>query len=56
MLVIIVVGVFLGYKLDEFYPNKYSLFTILLSLFSIGLSLYYTIRQVKQHEKFFNKR
>ncbi|MEO6347149.1 MAG: AtpZ/AtpI family protein [Aquaticitalea sp.] len=47
MIVIIGLGVFAGVKLDEWYPNKYRLFTIILSLLAIALALYSVIRQVK---------
>ena len=50
MLVVIVVGVFLGLKLDEIYPNQYSLFTLLFAISSISLSIYYTITQVTKNE------
>ena len=50
MLVVIVVGVFLGLKLDEIYPNQYSLFTLIFAIFSILLSIYYTIIQVTKNE------
>ena len=46
MIVIIGLGVFGGVKLDEKYPNKYRLFTIILSLLAIGGALYSVIRQV----------
>ena len=46
MIVIIGLGVFAGVKLDEKYPNKYRLFTIMLSLLAIGGALYSVIRQV----------
>ena len=46
MIVIIGLGVYSGIKLDENYPNEYSLFTIILSLLSIGIALYSVIRQV----------
>ncbi len=46
MIVIIGLGVYLGIKLDENYPNDYSLFTIILSLISIGIALYSVIKQV----------
>jgi F0F1-type ATP synthase assembly protein I len=50
MLVVILVGVFLGLKLDEIYPNQYSLFTLIFGIFSILLSIYYTIIQVTKNE------
>ena len=46
MIVIIGLGVFAGVKLDEKYPNKYKLFTLVLSLLAIGGALYSVIRQV----------
>ncbi|MCK5400600.1 MAG: AtpZ/AtpI family protein [Flavobacteriaceae bacterium] len=46
MIAIIGLGVFLGIKLDEKYPNKYSLFAIICSLTSIGIALYFVIKQV----------
>jgi len=51
MIAIIGLGVYLGIKLDEKYPNKYQLFTITLSLFSIGVALYSVIRQVTDFTK-----
>ena len=51
MLVVILVGVFLGLKLDEIYPNQYSLFTLLFAISSILLSIYYTITQVNKFSK-----
>jgi len=52
MLVTIGLGVFAGVKIDEYYPNRYSAFTIILSLAAIAISLYSVIRQVS---KFSNK-
>ena len=46
MTAIIGIGSFGGVKLDEYYPNKYSVFTIICSLVSIGIALYYVIKQV----------
>ena len=46
MVAIIGLGSFGGVKLDEYYPNKYSVFTIICSLVSIGIALYYVIKQV----------
>lgn len=48
MIVIIGLGVYGGIKLDERYPNKYRLFTIVLSLTAIALALYSVIRQVTE--------
>ena len=51
MIAIIGLGVYFGVKLDEKIPNKYKLFTIILSLSSIGIALYNVIRQVKVYTK-----
>ena len=48
MIVIIGLGVYLGVRLDEKYPNKYKLFTIILSLLSIAIALFNVIRQVTE--------
>ncbi|HEU4496045.1 MAG TPA: AtpZ/AtpI family protein [Flavobacterium sp.] len=40
-----------GMWLDERYPNKFSVWTIVLCLFSVGLALYNVIRQVKNLDK-----
>ena len=46
MLIIILAGVFVGFKLDQIYPNQYKAFTILFSLLSVGFSIYFVIKQV----------
>ena len=51
MIVIIGIGVYAGIKLDEHYPNKYSLFTIICSLTSIGIALYLVIKQATDFSK-----
>ena len=48
MIVIIGLGVYAGIKLDEKYPNKNKLFTIIFSLLAIGIALYSVIRQVTE--------
>ena len=50
MLVVIAGGIFIGYKLDKIYPNPYFLFTILFSIISITLSIYYIISQVTKDD------
>lgn len=50
MLVVIAGGIFIGYKLDQIYPNAYSLFTLLFSIISITLSIYYIISQVTKDD------
>ena len=46
MVAIIVLGSFGGVKLDELYPNNYSLFTIICSLASVGIAMYFVVKQV----------
>ncbi|XLS29320.1 AtpZ/AtpI family protein [Flavobacteriaceae bacterium M23B6Z8] len=46
MIAIIGAGAFAGIKLDEKYPNKYSVYTIVLSLLSVFIALYLIIKQV----------
>ncbi len=50
MLVVIAGGIFIGYKLDQIYPNPFSLFTLLFSIISITLSIYYIISQVTKDD------
>jgi len=45
MLVIIVIGVGGGVLLDKWIGIKIPVFTILLSLFSVGTSIYVTIKE-----------
>ena len=51
MIAIIGLGTYGGVKLDESYPNDYSLFTIICSLASVGAAMYYVIRQVNDFSK-----
>ncbi|WP_156113364.1 AtpZ/AtpI family protein [Wocania ichthyoenteri] len=46
MFAIIGVGTFIGYKLDENYPNKHSLFTLFGALSSVIISIIYIIRRI----------
>jgi hypothetical protein len=46
MLAIIGLGTYGGVKLDEIYPNNYSVFTIVCSLASVGIAMYFVIKQV----------
>ena len=50
MLVVIAGGIFIGYKLDQIYPNSHSLFTLLFSIVSIIISIYYIISQVTKND------
>lgn len=52
MVVIIGGGCYAGYKLDEHYKNTETpIFTIILSLLSIGLALYVVLKDVIKPEK-----
>ncbi len=46
MFAIIGIGTFIGVKLDEKYPNKYNLYTLILSLGSVIMSIVYVIRRI----------
>ena len=46
MLIIIGLGTFIGIKLDEYYPNDYNAYTIILALVSVILSMVYVIRRI----------
>ncbi len=51
MFAIIGLGSFLGVKLDEFYPNQHNLYTLILSLSSVLISIYYVIRRIISSSK-----
>lgn len=56
MLVIILAGVFGGYKLDQWLKLNAPVFTIILSLLSVILAIYYVTRDLlksgrKDHDK-----
>ncbi|MDN3595886.1 AtpZ/AtpI family protein [Zunongwangia endophytica] len=51
MAIIIAGGVFLGIWLDGKFPNKFSAFTISLSLLGVFIALYQVIRSVKKISK-----
>lgn len=46
MLATIAAGAFIGYKLDEKFPNKHNLYTVIFILVFIGIALFSVIRQV----------
>lgn len=46
MFAIIGAGTFIGYKLDENYPNKHKLFTLFGALSSVIISIIYIIRRI----------
>lgn len=41
-------GVFAGIKLDGYFPNKYSAYTIIFSLLGVFISLYAVIKQLQK--------
>ncbi len=46
MVAIILIGVFGGMKLDEYLNLKFPVFTVILSIVSVFLSIYYVIRDL----------
>ncbi|MAV66361.1 MAG: hypothetical protein CMC26_05290 [Flavobacteriaceae bacterium] len=50
MLVVIAGGIFLGFRLDDYFNNSNKLFTIIFSLLSISISIYYIISQVTKND------
>jgi len=46
MLAIIIVGTFVGIKLDEKFPNEHNLYTLALSLSSVIIAIVYVIRRI----------
>ncbi|MCC7231828.1 MAG: AtpZ/AtpI family protein [Bacteroidia bacterium] len=44
MLVIIALGVFAGYRLDRHFAWKVPVFTLILSLLSVGIAIYFSIK------------
>ena len=46
MLAIILVGVFGGIKLDEFLKTKFPVFTVILTILSVVLAIYFVIKDL----------
>ena len=46
MFAIIGIGTFIGVKLDDLYPNKHSIYSVILSLLSVVLSIVFVIRRI----------
>ena len=46
MIAIIGGGTYLGVFLDEKFPNKHSIYTVICSLFAVIISIYFVIRQI----------
>lgn len=51
MIVIIAIGTFGGIKLDAYFQNKNDVFTIILSLVSVLLSIVYVVRNIISSSK-----
>ena len=51
MFVIIGLGTYIGVKLDERYPNPNNLYTIILSLLSVLMAIYFVIRRIISSSK-----
>jgi hypothetical protein len=46
MFAIIGIGTYVGVRLDEYYINKYNLFTLILSLSSVIVSIIFVIKRI----------
>lgn len=46
IVIIIFIGVFGGYKLDKFLDLSFPIFTILLSLLSVVLAIYFVVKDL----------
>ena len=46
MIAIIVGGTYLGVFLDEKFPNKHSIYTVICSLFAVLISIFFVVRQI----------
>lgn len=51
MALIIGGGCYAGYKLDEYYKTSTPIFTIILSLLSIGMAMYLVLKDFIKSEK-----
>lgn len=51
MIAIILLGTYGGLKLDEAYPNEYSIFTVICSLLSVVIAMYFVIKQVNKYTR-----
>jgi len=51
MLIIILVGVFGGIKLDEWLSLSFPVFTVILSILAVILSIYTVTRDLLKHQK-----
>lgn len=51
MLAIILIGVFGGIKLDEWLELKFPVFTVILTILSVVLAIYYTVKDLVRTDK-----
>lgn len=51
MIVIIVGGVFGGYKLDQYLELKFPIFTLVFSLLAVGIAIYLSIKDFIKTKK-----
>lgn len=51
MFAIIGIGTYAGVKLDEKFPNKHNLYTVVLSLTSVILAVVFVIRRIIANSK-----
>ena len=55
MLAIILIGVFGGIKLDEWLELKFPVFTVILTILSVVLAIYYTVKDLVRTDKYKRK-
>ena len=51
MIVILLLGVFGGIKLDDWLATRFPIFTVVLSLLAIALALYYVLKDLMPKKK-----
>lgn len=51
MFAIIGAGTYLGVFLDEKFPNKHSIYTVICSLIAVLISLYFVVKQILKASK-----
>jgi len=51
MFAIIAIGTFAGIKVDEKFPNKHQIYTVLLSLLSVITAIFFVIRTIISNSK-----
>ena len=51
MFAIIGIGTFIGVKLDKAFPNEHNIYTVILSLGSVIISIWFVIRSIVLNSK-----